>query len=161
MNIGFILNGEDVVVRCGAMVRLIDILRSDFGLMGTKAGCLAGKCGLCTVIFNGSVSLACLIPAFRLQKSEVITIEGFSLTDEYQDIESGFGEVGLDDCEYCRTGKTLLAGALLGRGKRPPREEIFRTVDGIRCRCTDPERLVEAIEKALETRMRRLYGRNV
>jgi len=161
MNIDFILNGEDVVVRCGPTVRLLDILRSDFGLTGTKSGCLAGKCGLCTVIFNGSVSLSCLIPAFRLQKSEVITMEGFLLTDEYQDIESGFEEVGLDDCEYCRTGKTLLAGALLGRSKRPSREEMMRTVDGIKCRCTDPEMLVGGIEKALETRMRRLYGRNV
>ncbi|MCL2190556.1 MAG: 2Fe-2S iron-sulfur cluster-binding protein [Treponema sp.] len=159
MNVGFILNGEDVVVRCPAMARLIDILRADFGLMGTKSGCLAGKCGLCTVIFNGSVCPACLIPAFRLQKSEVITMEGFSLTDEYQDIESGFAEAGLDDCGYCRTGKTLIAGALLGRSKRPSRDEILRTVDGIRCRCTDPERLVEGIEKALETKMRRLYGR--
>lgn len=161
MNIGFILNGEDVVVRCGAMVRLIDILRNDFGLMGTKIGCLAGKCGLCTVIFNGSVSLSCLIPAFRLQKSEVITIEGFSLTDECQDIVSGFDEVELGGCEYCRTGKILLAGALFGRSKRPSRDEILRTVDGVRCRCTDPGKLVEGMEKALETRMRRLYGRSV
>ena len=160
MKISFILNGEDMVIHCRAMVRLIDILRTDFGLMGTKTGCLAGKCGLCTVIFNGSVSLACFIPAFRLQKSEVITIEGFALTDEYQDIESGFGEVELDDCEYCRTGKILVAGALIGRSKRPSREEIFRTVDGIRCRCTDPERLVAGIEKALEIKMRRLYGRS-
>jgi len=161
MNISFILNGEDVIIRCGAMVRLIDILRVDFGLMGTKAGCLVGKCGLCTVIFNGSVSLACLIPAFRLQKSEVITIEGFALTDEYQDIVSGFDEIELDHCEYCRTGKILVAGTLLGRSKRPSRDEILRTVDGIRCRCTDPERLAEGMEKALEIRMRRLYGRSV
>ena len=157
MNVNFILNGEDVTFRGGARVRLIDILRIDFGLLGTKAGCFAGKCGLCAVIFNGSVCHACLIPAFRLQNSEVITIEGFALTDEYQDIVSGFDIQELDDCGYCKTGKILAAGTLLGRSKRPLREEVLRAAEGIRCRCTDPEKLAEDIERAIENRFRRLY----
>jgi len=159
MNISFILNGEDVVIRSEARVRLIDILRVDFGLMGTKASCLAGKCGLCSVIFNRNVSLACLIPAFRLRNSEIVTIEGFSVTDEHQDIVSGFDEAGLEDCGYCRTGKILATGALMGRSKRPSREDILRAADGISCRCTDPEKLAKGMENALEARHRRLYGR--
>jgi len=160
MNVNFILNGEDVTFQGSARVRLIDILRTDFGLMGAKAGCFAGKCGLCAVIFNGSVCHACLIPAFMLHNSEVITIEGFSLTDEYQDIVSGFDN-SLDECGYCETGKILAAGTLLGRSKRPSREDVLRAVEGIKCRCTDPEELAEDMERALENRWGRLYGRSV
>jgi len=161
VNISFILNGEDVVIRGKTGERLIDILRVDFGLTGTKPGCLAGKCGLCSVIFNGSVSHACLIPAFRLQDCEIITIEGFLLTDEYRDIENGFAEAGIDDCGYCRTGNILAAGTLLGRSKRPSREDILRAAEGVRCRCTDAEKLAEGMEKALEARQRRLYDRSL
>jgi len=159
MTINFILNGEDVMIRSEANVRLIDILRGNFGLMGAKIGCLTGKCGFCTVIFNGSVNLACLIPAFRLKGSEIITIEGFSQTDEYQDIMAGFTEAGMETCGYCTTSKILNAGALLERIKRPSREDVLQAFSGIKCRCTDPEKLVEGIEKTVEFRQRRLYGR--
>jgi carbon-monoxide dehydrogenase small subunit len=161
MTIGFILNGEDVVIRSEADVRLIDILRSYFGLLGAKAGCLTGKCGVCSVIFNGNVSQACLIPAFRIRSSEIITIEGFSQTDEYQDIMTVFTQAGMESCGYCKTGKILSAAALLERKERPNREEILAGFSGIKCRCTDPEILVEALKVSSEIRQRRLYGRNV
>jgi carbon-monoxide dehydrogenase small subunit len=161
VTIGFILNGEDVVIRSEADVRLIDILRGYFGLLGAKAGCLTGKCGVCSVIFNGDVSQACLIPAFRIRGSEIITIEGFSQTDEYQDIMTGFTQAGLENCGYCKTGKILCAAALLERKERPNREEILAGFSGIKCRCTDPETLVEALKVTSEIRQRRLYGRNV
>lgn len=159
MTIGFILNGEDVVIRSEADVRLVDILRVNFGLMGTKAGCLTGKCGFCAVIFNGRISHACLIPAFKVRGSEIITIEGFSLTDEFQDIMTGFSEAGIRNCGYCDTSKILNAGALLERSKRPSRQEILSAFNGIKCRCTDPEQLIEGIEKTVSIRQRRLYGR--
>jgi carbon-monoxide dehydrogenase small subunit len=160
MTIGFILNGEDVVVHTEADIRLINILRGHFGLLGTKEGCLAGKCGACSVIFNGEVTKACLIPAFRIRESEVITIEGFSQTDEYQDIITGFLKTGLETCEFCRTGKVLSTEALLERKNRPSREEILAAFGGIRCRCTNPENLVEAVTTIAEIRQRRLYGRS-
>jgi len=160
MTISFILNGEDVVIRSDANIRLVDILRVNFGLLQTKAGCLTGKCGFCAVIFNGSVSHACLIPAFRLKGSEVITLEGFSQTDEYQDIMTGFAEAKLESCGYCATSKILNAGALLEKNKRPSRQEILQVFSGIKCRCTDPEKLVEGIERTVELRQRRLYGRS-
>jgi len=159
MTIGFILNGEDVVIRSEANVRLIDILRVNFGLLGAKTGCLTGKCGFCAVIFNGRVSHACLIPAFMLRGSEIITIEGFSLTYEYQDIITGFAQAGLETCGYCTASKILNAGALLDRIKRPSPGEILHAFNGIKCRCTDPEKLIEGIEKTVELRQRRLYGR--
>jgi carbon-monoxide dehydrogenase small subunit len=160
MTIGFILNGEDVVVRTEADIRLINILRGHFGLLGAKTGCLAGKCGACSVIFNGEVTKACLIPAFRIRESEVITIEGFAQTDEYQDIITGFLKTGLETCAFCRTGKVLSTEALLERKSRPSREDILAAFDGIRCRCTNPENLVEAVAAIAEIRQRRLYGRS-
>ena len=77
MTIGFILNGEDVVAETGAAIRLVDILRNTFKLSGAKAGCYAGSCGACSVILNGYVAKACLVPAFKIRDSEIITIEGF------------------------------------------------------------------------------------
>ena len=159
MNIAFILNGEDVIINSEANVRLIDILRMDFGLLGTKPGCLRGKCGFCSVLFNGKINLACLIPAFKLQGSEIVTIEGFSLTDEYQDIVSGFSRAGLQTCGYCTNAKVLIAGTMLEKNKNPSRNEILSAFNGIRCRCTEPDKLVESIEKTIEIRLKRLYGR--
>ena len=159
MTISFILNGEDVVINSEPSVRLIDILRVDFGLLGAKAGCLTGKCGFCAVFFNGSLSHACFIPAFRVNGSEVITIEGFSQTDEYHDIIAGFAQAGLKNCGYCEASKLLNAEALLEKIKRPSRQEILSALNGIKCRCTDPEQLVEGIKNAADIRQRRLHGR--
>ena len=159
MNISFILNGEDVIVSCEAGVRLINILRDNFGLYGAKSGCLTGQCGACTVIFNGQVSPACLIPAFKTRGSEIITIEGFSLTDEYQDIISSYKQVHLGNCGYCEAGKILCTEALLEKNINPSREEIIAGFSGIKCRCTNTDRLVEAVNTTIEIRQRRLYGR--
>ena len=159
MTLSFILNGEDVLVRCEANVRLIDILRTNFSLAGAKAGCLSGKCGFCAVILNGNVVHACLVPAFRLRGCEVITLEGFSQTDEYHDIITGFTQANLQRCGYCEAGIIMNAGALLEKIIRPSRKEILGAFSGIKCRCIDPDRLVQGIENAVEIRQRRLYGR--
>ena len=159
MNIGFILNGEDVDVQCEADVRLIDIIREKFGLTGAKSGCLSGKCGFCAVIFNGSVVNSCLVPAFRLIGGEVITIEGFSQTNEYQDIAAGFAGVNLQSCGYCDNGIVLNASALLEKNNQPSRKEILGAFRGIKCRCTDPDKLAEGIENAADIRQKRLHGR--
>jgi len=160
MTIGFILNGEDVVVRSEAGVRLIDILRGHFGLFGAKSGCLTGQCGACSIIFNGQVSLACLIPAFKIRGSEIITIEGFSQTDEYQEIMLGFKQAHLGNCGYCEAGKVLCAEALLDRIPNPSREEIITGFAGVKCRCTNMQKLTEAINLIAGIREKRLYGRS-
>jgi carbon-monoxide dehydrogenase small subunit len=160
MTIGFILNGEDVTIRTEADTRLLDILRETFNLPGAKCGCLTGSCGVCSVIFNGDVVSSCLIPAFRIRGCEIITIEGFSQTDEYQDILRGFSLAGLESCGYCDTGKVLAAEALLEKTSRPSKPEIIAAFDGIRCRCTEPDRLIEGVLGAAGIRQRRLYGRS-
>jgi len=160
MTIGFILNGEDVIVDSDAETRLVDILRDKFSLLETKTGCYAGICGTCSVIFNGNVVKSCLIPAFRLHGSEIITIEGFSQTDEYRDIVYGFSEAGLENCGFCNNGKILAAQALLGRNPQPSRQEILSAFYGIRCRCTVPEDLVEGVMAIMDHKRRRLYVRS-
>jgi carbon-monoxide dehydrogenase small subunit len=159
MTIDFILNGEDVVVRTEADVRLIDILRDTFGMGGTRIGCLTGCCGACTVTFNGTITQSCLIPAFRIRGGEIITIEAFSQTDEYQDILEGFSRTGHKTCGFCTTGKIWALESLLERNLQPSREDILLAFDGIRCRCTDPDSLVEAALAVSEIRRRRIYGR--
>ena len=158
MKFDFILNGEDVSVRSEPGVRLIEILRGRFGLFNAKSGCLTGQCGACTVFYNGQISPACLIPAFRISGSEIITIEGFSQTIEYQEIMSGFIEVYLGNCGYCESGKILCTEALLDRNLSPSKEEILMGFSGIKCRCTNAERLVKAVNVIADIRRRRLYG---
>ena len=160
MTIDFILNGEDVVIRTDGENRLSDILRGNFRLLRAKAGCYIGTCGSCSVIFNGDVVKSCLIPAFKIRNSEIITIEGFSQTVEYQDIVHGFSEAGVENCGFCNTGKILATEALLGRNPRPSREQILVAFHDIRCRCTEPESLVRGVTAVVEYRRRRLYGRS-
>jgi carbon-monoxide dehydrogenase small subunit len=159
MTIGFILNGEDVVIRSDADRRLVDILRDSFHLMGAKRGCLCGMCGACLVIFNGAVVPACLVPVFRIHGGELITIEGFSQTDEYRDIVGGFSQAGVENCGYCDAGKILTAAALLEQNVRPSAGDILDAFKGIKCRCTNPESLIAGVSAAGEIRQRRLYGR--
>jgi carbon-monoxide dehydrogenase small subunit len=160
MTLGFILNGEDVVIKADADRRLIDILRNHFKLLRAKEGCLSGICGSCSVIFNGKTVPSCLIPVFRIRGSEIITIEGFSQTDEYQDIQEGFSRSGVENCGYCNAGKILAVETLIERNLRPSRDEILAAFKGIKCRCTEPESLIEGVLATCDIRQRRLYGRS-
>jgi carbon-monoxide dehydrogenase small subunit len=100
-----------------------------------------------------------MVPAFRVRGGEVITIEGFAQTDEYQDISAGFSLAGVETCGYCDAAKTLATEALLEKNPRPTREAILAAFDGVLCRCTDPKVLVEGVSAAADIRQRRLYGR--
>ena len=160
MNLVFILNGEDVVIRTGAEKRLIEILRDTFKLMGAKTGCCVGQCGACSVFLNGELVKSCLIPAFKIQNREIITIEGFSQTEEYKDIIHGFTEAGVENCGYCNAGKIITAEALLSRSYKPTRDEVLLAFQGIKCRCTEPESLIRGILASAEQRRRRLHGRS-
>ena len=160
MTIRFILNGEDVEIQAEANQKLIVILREYFSLVSAKSGCLLGSCGVCSVIFNGELSPSCLIPAFRLQESEIITLEGFSQQDEYQDITAGFAEAGVESCGYCDSGKILSAELLLGNSLQPSKEDFLTAFKGIKCRCTEEENLYRGILAAGAIRRRRIYGRD-
>ena len=159
MNIKFILNGDDVVVDCDATARLIDVLRGHFGLTEAKSGCMTGQCGACTVFINGLLSPACLVPAFKIRGSEIVTIEGFSKTIEYDEIKTGFQYAHLGNCGYCESGKILCTEALLDKYETPTRDEILMAFSGIKCRCTNAERLIKAVTIIAGIRQRRILGR--
>jgi carbon-monoxide dehydrogenase small subunit len=160
MTIEFTLNGKNEVIDTKAETRLIDLLRSDFSLTSAKAGCLSGMCGACLVLYNGDAIKSCLVPAFRIIGSSVVTIEGFAETDEYRDIAAGFARAGAEGCEYCNAGKVLATQSLLGKNSRPSKPEILAGFDGIKCRCTEPDSLVDAVMAVIDIRQRRLYGRH-
>ncbi|MDR1178303.1 MAG: aldehyde oxidoreductase [Spirochaetaceae bacterium] len=161
MTIGFILNGEDVTIQTEANFRLVDILRHNFHLLGAKEGCLSGRCGVCSVFYNGRVVPSCMIPVFMVQGNEVVTIEGFALTEEYQDIVKGFAQAGVKTCGYCDTAKVLSTESLLAVNPNPDRDEIFTAFGGALCRCTEPEDLALGVAAAAEIRRRRIYGHSV
>ncbi|MDR2633239.1 MAG: aldehyde oxidoreductase [Treponema sp.] len=160
MTLGFTLNHENVTIQTAADTRLIDLLRERFSLTGAKSGCLTGDCGVCSVIFNRMVVKSCLIPAFRIQNSTIITLEGFAKTDDYTDIIQGLSAAGVLNCGYCDSGKILTMETILAKKPRPSsRKDILAELRGIRCRCTEPESLVAAVLAIADIRQRRLYGR--
>ncbi len=159
MTIGFILNGEDVKVQTEAHFRLIDILRNKFNLLEAKSGCLCGRCGCCSVIFNGKVKPACSIPAFHVRNSEIITLEGFIQTDEYQDIMKGFTQANVETCGYCDAAKIFAIEAFLDIIPKPERADAAGAFDGVLCRCTEPSSLIDALLFTADIRQRRRYGR--
>jgi carbon-monoxide dehydrogenase small subunit len=160
MIVKFILNGEDVTVRAAADTRLIDLLRNTFSMTGARMGCLSGRCGACFVLLDWKAVPSCMIPIFSVRNREILTIEGFSQTEEYYDIIEGFKQAQADGCGFCETGIILAAEALLERVPRPSREEILSAFTGVKCRCTEPESLVNGVLAAAEKRQRRLYGRS-
>ncbi len=159
MTFSFILNGEDVLVKARSADRLVDLLRERFGLLGPLADCRHGACGKCLILLDGRLAPSCMLPAFKVRGREVITLEGFSQTDEYADIKGGFEEAGLELCGFCDNGRILAVAALLERNARPSRDEILGELSAVPCRCADPETLTQAVAAAAERRARRLYHR--
>jgi carbon-monoxide dehydrogenase small subunit len=159
MTVSFILNGEDVSVNARSYERLADTLRERFGLLGLKADCRRGVCGKCLVLLDGRLAPSCLLPVFRVRGHEVITIEGFTQTDEFGDINEGFREAAIELCGFCDSGKILATAALLERKARPTAKEILEEMASVPCRCTDPDAMVRAVQAAAEFRARRLYRR--
>mgnify|MGYP006308063401 FL=1 len=155
MIVYFTLNGEATEIDAKPSDLLVDLLRLRLGLRGARPGCLQGQCGSCTVLFNGSLSPSCLIPAFKVYGADVVTIEGLMQTKEYQDIERAFDRAGARPCRFCAAGKFLSVHALLSTYPSPPEDAIDDTVAGVWCRCTTYARLRQAILFAAENRERR------
>lgn len=159
MNITFTLNGKSVSVDVEPEKRLVDVIRENFELTGTKAGCYAGSCGACTVLVGGRLACSCLMPAFTARGTEVVTIEGFSRTRDYADITKAFAEAGYYPCSYCAGGRVLAVEALLTRHLDPSEREILDALAGITCQCADLTSLTKAVGIAAFTRKTRRRGR--
>jgi len=125
---------------------LIDLLREDLGLTGTKRGCGNGKCGACSVILNGKLVNSCLVPAMKANGSEIRTVEGLAGEGDLHPIQEAFLEKGAVQCGFCTPGMLLAAKSLLDETPNPSKEEIKLAISGNLCRCTGYTKIIEAIE---------------
>ena len=127
---------------------LLDLLREDLGLTGTKRGCDLGTCGCCTVLLDGRPTLSCLTLSRLVDGREVTTIEGLTPPNGLSPVQRAFVEHGATQCGFCTPGFVVTATALLREAPHPKREEIERAISGNLCRCTGYRKIVEAIESA-------------
>ena len=145
----FILNQREVTVSVAPNRRLLDVLREELHLTGTKEGCGIGECGACTVLLNGRPVNSCLILAGQAQGSEITTIEGVETEDgDLHPLQEAFLEEGAVQCGFCTPGMVLSALALLRKNPIPSEEEIKEAISGNLCRCTGYKQIVEAIQSA-------------
>ena len=150
MKLSFILNGKMTSLDVEPDRKVVDLLREDLGLTGTKEGCGAGECGACTILVEGESRLSCLMLAAQLRDRSVTTIEGLSQQKEgaLHPVQEAFIAYGAVQCGFCTPGMVLSAVDLLGRNADPDREEIRRGLSGNLCRCTGYVKIVDAVEAA-------------
>ena len=146
--LSFTVNGRAVTLRLYAMERLLDVLRHDLGLTGTKEGCGEGECGSCSVLMDGVLVNSCLIPALQANAANIITIEGLSSDDRSQRLQQAFLDCGAAQCGICTPGMILAAYHLLSKKAQPSVEEIREGLAGNLCRCTGYAQIVEAVVEA-------------
>jgi len=128
--------------------RLLDVLREDLGLTGTKEGCGEGECGACSVILDGEVVNSCLIPVCQASGSSLTTVEGIALDGRLDPLQEAFLECGGAQCGICTPGMLIAARALLAKNAHPSRDEIREAIAGNLCRCTGYVKIIDAIEAA-------------
>ena len=149
--ISFSLNGSEVTLSVATHKRLLDVLRDDLGLSGTKEGCGEGECGACTVLVDGRAVNACLYPAPEVDGKRVVTIEGWVGPDnELSVIQKAFARCGAVQCGFCSPGMIMATKALLDEIPDPTDEEIREALLGNLCRCTGYVQILEAVRKAAE-----------
>ncbi len=149
MTYRFNVNGSDVALEVPGMRRLLDALREDLGLTGTKEGCGEGECGACSVIIDGAVVDACLIPVCQVDGSTVQTVEGLAGTDGAMDpLQTAFLEHGGAQCGICTPGMLMAARAYLDAGGAPVEDDIREAIAGNLCRCTGYTKIIDSIAAA-------------
>ena len=150
MEISFIINNKKVTVDVNPSMRLLDVIREELHLTGTKEGCGEGECGACTVLVNGEPYNSCLTPVINVQNKVILTIEGFRDTKEYRVIADAFPNMGGSQCGFCTPGMILVTYALLSKNPHPSEEEIRLALSGNLCRCTGYQAIVNAVKAASE-----------
>jgi carbon-monoxide dehydrogenase small subunit len=141
------VNGEPLEASFAPYKTLLEVLREDLGLTGTKHGCELGECGACAVLVDGEPQLSCLVLALECEGRAIETVEGMARGAELHPLQAAFADLGAAQCGYCTPGILLTAKALLAHEPQPSRERIKEAISGNLCRCTGYQQIVEAIEE--------------
>lgn len=142
------INGEKRSLEAHPMERLLDVLRHQAGLTGTKEGCGEGECGACSVMVDGELVMSCLVPAAQVDGSEVRTIEGVAKGDALHPIQEAFLKCGGAQCGICTPGMVMATQALLSRNPKPSDQEIRTGLAGNLCRCTGYTKIFDSVREA-------------
>ena len=147
--IALTVNGEPHDVAFDAYKTLLEVLREDLNLCGTKHGCELGECGACAVLLDGRPVLSCLVLGVECGGREVVTVEGLGAGGRLHRLQETFADLGAAQCGYCTPGFLVTAKALLDRTPHPSRDQIREALSGNLCRCTGYQQIVEAVEAAV------------
>ena len=142
------VNGEEQEVLFHSYKTLLEVLREELNLTGTKHGCELGECGACAVLVDGAPVLSCLELAVRCEGREIQTVEGLARGTELHPLQAAFADCGGSQCGYCTSGMLMTAKALLDTEPSPSRERIKEAISGNLCRCTGYQQIWESIEEA-------------
>ena len=145
------VNGEPRRVQTFPMARLLDVLREEMHLTGTKEGCGEGECGACAVLMNGAIVNSCLVPAIEADGADIRTIEGIARDDQLTAVQEAFLECGGAQCGICTPGMVIASLALLARHPHPSDAEIREGLAGNLCRCTGYQKIFAAVVRACES----------
>ena len=150
MNIELKVNGEPHTLDVFPMARLLDVLREQLQLTGTKEGCGEGECGACTVVLDGRIVNSCLVPVAQVNGAEITTIEGVAHQDQLHAVQQAFIDHGGAQCGICTPGMVLAAVDLLNRNPQPSEAEIRNGLAGNLCRCTGYMKIFESVVRAYQ-----------
>ena len=148
VELSFVVNGELVTLMVAPSATLLDVLRDDLELTGTKHGCGEGECGACSVLLDGKVVNACLVLALECAGSEVVTVEGLGALGELHPLQKAFVQHGAIQCGFCTPGMIMAGHALLQANPSPTEDDVKRGLEGNLCRCTGYRKIVDAVLSA-------------
>jgi carbon-monoxide dehydrogenase small subunit len=148
LRLTFTVNGEPVDVLADGYKTLLEVLREELGLTGTKHGCELGECGACAVLVDGQPLLSCLVLGAEMNGRHVTTVEGLTAEGRLHPLQECFADLGAAQCGYCTPGILMTAKALLDSDPHPSRERIREALSGNLCRCTGYGQIIDAVEAA-------------